>query len=326
LALQRKEAGTGWSYPTLPDLAMSPELTHLAPKTRQVPQTMIFRSFEEFVSKGKPLIEKGPVALILVEDEVELDTTVAHHLKLGFRKVVIFGAASLRTGAMDDPDLVWVDQDMLSDAALERVVNGCIGAAPGTWFYYCYNAEYLFFPFCERRTIGEMIAFNVEERRDAVLTYVIDLYGGDLSANPSAVTLQDAYLDKSGYYALARKDRWKNDLDRQLDFFGGLRWRFEEHIPSPRRRIDRVSIFRAKPKLTLKPDHTFNDAEYNTYACPWHHSLTAAVCSFRTAKALKRNPGSTYDIQTFKWHNSAPFEWSSQQLLDLGLIEPGQWF
>jgi hypothetical protein len=26
------------------------------------------------------------------------------------------------------------------------------------------------------------------------------------------------------------------------------------------------------------------------------------------------------------WHNSAPFEWHSQQLLDLGLMEPGQWF
>jgi len=54
--------------------------------------------------------------------------------------------------------------------------------------------------------------------------------------------------------------------------------------------------------------------------------MTAAVCSFRTAKALKRNPGSTYEINTFMWHNSAPFEWHSQQLLDLGLIEPGQWF
>jgi hypothetical protein len=41
---------------------------------------------------------------------------------------------------------------------------------------------------------------------------------------------------------------------------------------------------------------------------------------------LKRNPGSSFDIQTFKWHNSAPFEWHSRQLLDLGLMEPGQWF
>ena len=87
-----------------------------------------------------------------------------------------------------------------------------------------------------------------------------------------------------------------------------------------------VALFRAKPGLKLREDHTFNDEEYNTYACPWHNNLTAAIASFRTAKALKRNPGSTFDIVTFRWHNSTPFEWHSRQLLDLGLMEPGQWF
>jgi len=87
-----------------------------------------------------------------------------------------------------------------------------------------------------------------------------------------------------------------------------------------------VALFRTVPGLRLRGNHTLNVAEYNTYACPWHHSLTAAICSFRTAKALKRNPGSTYDIHSFRWHNSTPFEWHSRQLLDLGLMEPGQWF
>jgi len=50
------------------------------------------------------------------------------------------------------------------------------------------------------------------------------------------------------------------------------------------------------------------------------------VVSFRTAKALKANPGSTFEIDDFRWHNSTPFEWHSRQLLDLGLMEPGQWF
>jgi hypothetical protein len=78
--------------------------------------------------------------------------------------------------------------------------------------------------------------------------------------------------------------------------------------------------------LELRPNHTFNVSEYNTYSCEWHHNLSAAIMSFRTAKALKRNPGSTFDIETFQWHNSAAFEWHSRQLLDLGLMEPGQWF
>ena len=27
-----------------------------------------------------------------------------------------------------------------------KAVNAVIAAAPGTWLYYCFNAEYLFFP------------------------------------------------------------------------------------------------------------------------------------------------------------------------------------
>ena len=39
-----------------------------------------------------------------------------------------------------------------------------------------------------------------------------------------------------------------------------------------------------------------------------------------------RNAGSRNDIDTFMWYRSVPFDWQSQQLLDLGLMEPGQWF
>jgi len=227
------------------------------------------------------------------------------------------------------PDLadtiVRVGYDVRRDGGLERAVNAVIDLAEGQWVYYCYNAEYLFYPFCETRVVGEMLAFHTEERRDAMLSYVVDLYAGDLDSYPNAVSLDSAFIDRTGYYALARPDAANHNhpKERQLDFFGGLRWRYEEHVPLPRRKIDRVSLFRAKAGLRLREDHTFNDEEYNTYACPWHNNLTASVCSFRTAKALKRNPGSTYDIETFRWHNSGPFEWHSRQLLDLGLMEPG---
>ena len=288
---------------------------------------MHYDSLNAFLSAGRDVLAKGPIGLILVEDAIEVDTTIRHHMDAGFRHLVVLADPSIALPEGLDATVTRVDFDMQADYALETVVNGMIAVAPGTWFYYCYNAEYLFFPFCEYRTVGEMIAFNVEERRDSVLTYVIDLYAGDLWAHPTAVSLEDAHLDRSGYYALARmKPGTQDPEERQLDFFGGLRWRFEEHIPAPRRRIDRVALFKAKSGLLLRPDHTFNDPEYNTYACPWHNNLTATICSFRTAKALKRNPGSTFDIDTFRWHNSASFDWHSQQLLDLGLMEPGQWF
>ena len=212
-----------------------------------------------------------------------------------------------------------------AEGATVTAINKLIEAAPGIWFYYCYNAEYLFFPFSDTRSVGEMLSFHAEERRDAMLTYVVDLYAGDLELHPDAVSLEDAHLDRSGYYALARGGE-TGPKERQLDFFGGLRWRFEEHVPVEKRKIDRIALFRAKPGLRIREDHTFSDEEYNTYSCPWHHNLTATICSFRTAKALRTNPGSMYDIESFRWHNSTPFEWHARQLLSLGLMEPGQWF
>ncbi|NAZ36106.1 glycosyltransferase family 2 protein [Rubellimicrobium sp. CFH 75288] len=285
-------------------------------------------SLEQFLRRGRDVLARGPVGLMLVEDDAEIGSTLRHHLDTGFRAIVVFAHPEIALPPeADDPRIRTVATDTLAPDALTRIVNGCIGATPrGTWLCYFYNAEYLFYPFCEHRTVGEMCTFAAEERRDAILTYVVDLYAGDLDRHPSAVSIEDAHLDRTGYYALARKTRDGHARERQLDFFGGLRWRFEEHVPPARRRIDRISLFRARPDLRLRPDHTFSIEEYNTYACPWHHSITAALCSFRTAKALRRNPGSTFDIDTFRWRNSTRFTWHSQQLLDLGLMEPGQWF
>ncbi len=289
---------------------------------------MHYTDLNDFLARGSAHLGKGPIALIFAEDEVEIETTIRHHQQTGFAQIVVF----LRPYFSLPPDLseqvIRVDYDMTRPAALTRAVNGVIEIAAGRWLYYCYNAEYLFFPFCETRTVSEMLAFHTEERRDAMLTYVVDLYASDLEKDPLAVDLDDAWMDRSGYYAAARKDPLNKNhpKERQLDFFGGLRWRFEEHVPADRRKIDRIALFRAKPGLRLREDHTFDNEEYNTYACPWHNNLTAAIASFRTAKALKINPGSSFDIQTFQWHNSVPFEWNSRQLLDLGLMESGQWF
>ncbi len=289
---------------------------------------MHYSSLKDFLARGAAVLGKGPVALVFCEDEVEIDTTLRHHQQLGFRAVVAFMPAVFTLPPDLRETVQRVDYEMTREGALQSAVGAVNEAAPGLWLFYCYNAEYLFFPFIETRTIGELLAFHSEERRDAMLSYVIDLYAGDLGRFPNAVSLDEAYMDRSGYYALARPDpaNHNHPKERQLDFYGGLRWRYEEHVPQVRRKIDRIALFRAKPGLRLRDDHTFSDEEYNTYACPWHNNLTCAIASFRTAKALKSNPGSTFDIQTFRWHNSTMFEWHSRQLLDLGLMEPGQWF
>lgn len=289
---------------------------------------MRFDSLDAYLESQRRTPPKGPLAVILAEDEVEVDTTLRHHLAAGFSSVLLLANPDLHMSARLVDDVIRIDTDANAENALVTAVNRINDALPDLWLYYCFNAEYLFHPFCETRNVLELLAFHAEERRNSMLTYVVDLYAGDLGKFPNAVSLEDAHLDRSGYYALARgdSDRDWQPKDRQLDFFGGLRWRFEEHVPWTRRKIDRISIFKTRRGLTLRPDFTFDDDEMNTYACPWHNNLTAAVCSFRTAKALKSNPGSRYEIQNFRWHNSTEFQWHSQQLMDFGLMEPGQWF
>lgn len=289
---------------------------------------MKYTSLDQFLTTSAALLAKGPVAIVMAEDDIEVDTTLRHHIAAGFSPVLLMADDAVVLPADIEAKIHRIRHDVHADGALTTAVNQVIEAAPGIWLYYCFNAEYLFHPFCETRNIREMLAFHTEERRDALLSYVVDLYAADLTRHPNAVSLEGAQMDKSGYYALGRPDPANHNYprERQLDFFGGLRWRFEEHIPAPRRKIDRIALFRAKPGLRLRADFTFSDEEYNTYACPWHHNITTAIVSFRTAKALRTNAGSMFDIHTFKWHNSTEFQWHSQQLMDLGLMEPGQWF
>ncbi|WP_050603094.1 hypothetical protein [Ruegeria sp. 6PALISEP08] len=287
---------------------------------------MNYESPNHFLKSGQTALAKGPIALIFAEDGIELDSTVRHHLKLGFKSVLVFMPQDLAL----DPELAdhvhRITMKCSPRTVVFETINRFIQAAPGLWMYYCYNAEYLFYPFSETRSVGEMLAFHSEERRNAMLSYVIDLYADDLCTYPNGVAPDQALFDSTDYYAHTRHDPSGQPLDRQVNISGGLRWRYEEHVPYERRRIDRIALFKSQKGLVLRPDHTFNEPEYNTYSCPWHHNMTAAICSFRAAKALKTNAGSTFDIPSFRWRNSVPFEWQSRQLLDLGLIESGQWF
>jgi len=286
---------------------------------------MQFSDMAEFLTKGVPALAPGPVAILLMEDQGETNSTIRHHLKLGFKNVLVIGGDSLRISGELTDKIRRIPYDLGEDNAVINVVNPIIAALPGRWIYYGFNAEYLFYPFCETRSIGEMTTFVSEERRESVLTYVIDLYAGDTTTHPNGLSLEDAYMDQSGYYAQART-RDNQTMERQLDMYGGLRWRFEEHVDYQRRKIDRIGVFRAQKGLELRADNTFNIEEYNTYACPWHHNVTGAICSFRAAKSLKSNPGSANEVPSFMWHNSRKFTWHSRQLMDLGLMEPGQWF
>lgn len=288
---------------------------------------MPFPSLDAFLDQGRGRLLRGPLAMLFAEDEVDVGPSVEHHLGLGFRQVLLLRPEGLGPVAeVDVPAVADICHDFSRRDAIISALNRVIAAVPpATWLYWGFNAEYLFYPFCETRRIGEMLAFHAEERRDAMIAHVVDLYAPDLAASPDGVDRGGALFDRTGYYA-SQRHRDGLALARQTEVFGGLRWRFEEHVPWARRRLDRVALLRTQPGLTMRPDFTLSVEEMNTLCCPWHRNLTAAVASFRTAKALRVNPGPREAISDFRWSGSQRFEWSSRQLLELGFMEPGQWF
>lgn len=297
-------------------------------RTRRKSMITRFDTLDSFLTTGRTALAKGPVALILAEDSVEVESTLAHHLAQGFRNVICFAPEEITPPALDDPRLSWVTTSVHLAHDWEAIVNGVIKTAPeNTWVYYGFNAEYLIFPFCETRSISDFTTFASEERRRSVITFVVDLYAKDPSESTNGVERDAAWFDPVGYYGIPRKSpKTGENLGQQMDFYGGLRWRFSDMIPRDRQRIDRMGLFRTRSDLVYSATHLFNIEDYNTIYCPWHNSPTAAIGSFRTTKALLTNPGTRNQARQFHWQQSVEFNWKSQQLLELGIIETGQWF
>jgi len=157
---------------------------------------------QRFLAAPGEHLKRGPIAVILVEDQTEVAATLAHHLKLGFRKILALSPEPLAPVApLDDPKgrVLNLIHDTRARDALPRAVNAVIAAAPAdSWLYYGYNAEFLFYPFSETRSVGEMLGFHAEERRRAMLTYVVDLYAPDLARDPDAVSMEQAMFDRTG--------------------------------------------------------------------------------------------------------------------------------
>ncbi len=266
-----------------------------------------------------------PLAVVFSEDGFLVAETIEHLRSQGFEEIALIESAAVSHDETVVSSVHWVNLFFRGNAEVAAILDHIIETNPGRWIFWCYNCEFLFFPHCETRSIADVVTFMEEERRESVATTAVDLFSDGLLTGSDGDPRAGARLDISGYFGLQRYDG-PEPLERQYDVIGGLKWRFEEHIPWVQRRVDRVSLFKAAPGLEMDADGLFNLPEYNTICCPWHNNLTIAVASFRTARGLVHNPGSRAAITSFHAPQSAVFEWNSQQLLELGFMEPGQWF
>ena len=167
---------------------------------------MQFPTLKTYLNWAKAHAPKGPFAFIFAQDYIELTHTVAHHIKLGFRQTVVLADVPFTRPADLPAEAAFISRAAKSSSDISPEMNAIISALPQQWIYCGYNGEYLFYPFCESRSIGEIIAFNTEERRKTIATTVVDLYAGHLGHSPHGVDVTNAYFDRLGYYAETRRD------------------------------------------------------------------------------------------------------------------------
>ena len=207
----------------------------------------------------------------------------------------------------------------VTDANAPELLTTLIPKFAGRWVIWLWNGEFFVFPFGENREIGDLTDFLGDERRKGLYCYNFDLYAPDLPSPDQAPELFELNIDRVGYHAFPRDNQ-------QLRVYGGLGWRFQELLPDRLRQIGRTSLFLARPGLRMGEEFFINDDEYASVSCPWHRNPTGAVMSLRRAKRIMAHPEFPQLRQRLLWDGTQSFDWTSAQLLDLGLIEPGQWF
>lgn len=275
----------------------------------------------------------GPAAILLCEDAFLVSETIAHLAASGFAEIIAAGPEAvlspLREDGGEDPQggrmigrarLRLLSHPAGGPDADAALVNAAIAGSPGIWMHVCRNGEFLHFPFGSNRSIADLVSFVSDERRASVMTYIVDLYSDALDVEAGdPFDLDECWFDALGYYGFIR------EAD-QIEIRGGLAWRYEEHVPENLALCARAAIFRARPGLTVRRDLQFDDPVYNTVSCPWHRNPTAALMSVRRARRIRQDSMAWARIGSFRWEKSVRYERSSRQLLELGIIEQGQWF
>ncbi|MBY8976672.1 hypothetical protein KHP62_12685 [Rhodobacteraceae bacterium NNCM2] len=276
---------------------------------------MTERALSEYLSsEACKKLPAGVVTVLFCEDDAYLEATVDHALRQSPAHILAIGRPEALEGR---EGITAIPADLTDPLARDRILNDLIDRFDGRWLHWLHNGEFFFYPWCESRSLGDLTGFLKNERRSILYTYSLDLYAQDLPAgDPRTAPL---WFDRDAYCAFPEQDQ-------QLTVYGGLGWRFEEFFSTPWLEIGRANLFRARKGVHIRRNLIFADPAYRTVSAPWHHSPTGAVMSFRRSRHLMAHPEFFGVRDKLIWSGSEPFRWNSNELLDLGMIEPGQWF
>ena len=123
-----------------------------------------YASLADFLKRGRAELKNGPIALVFAEDDVVLSATIEHLSTKGFAKVIVLLGPGVPQPARIEALNAVIVRDVPTDRPeLPQAVTRIQAAAPdGTWFHWCYNAEFLFYPFSEHRRLAKCCPFTAK--------------------------------------------------------------------------------------------------------------------------------------------------------------------
>ena len=95
---------------------------------------MDYPNLTSFIKSEGGSLAKGPIALLFIEDDVEVETTLDHHIKLGFKQIIVL-AKSLPD--IDEDTLTQVSTvyvNTFADDCVQRTVNTLMPQRRGRGF------------------------------------------------------------------------------------------------------------------------------------------------------------------------------------------------
>ncbi len=257
-----------------------------------------------------------------------LEAFLAHHRRLGLSRLVFLdlsedaGLAALlggqvgctvyrpRAGVAPEPGrvLLW------SNALRHR-------HAAGRWCLSLEATDLLVFSRCETRPLRALIDFLETEHRNHLYALVIEMYGEGAPGegwDDKAPLERLPLFDPSGYLTEAP------DAHQVVAVRGGVRRRTQFRLlPAQSPPLDRVPLVRwSRRHAYVEGTRRLRPDRLNAPHAPWHSSPTACLLRFGL---LAPDGWDELALAPLRTEVSRHYR-ASDDLVECGLLNPGQWF
>ena len=96
---------------------------------------MKFSTLKTHITWTKAHASKGLFTFIFAQDDIELTHTVAHHIKLGFRQMMVLADIPVARSEDLPAEVAFIPRAAKSSSDISQEMNAVITALPQRWIY-----------------------------------------------------------------------------------------------------------------------------------------------------------------------------------------------